>query len=179
MNKEKFIYNKFIVDNIKFSTHERTLFLSLEKFYSNDNNFLKLSEIINGKSLISRRTIEFFVTNYCKITQINHAYIKNNKLIKYNIWSSYKDQLKAYKKIYFDPFGRGDRIPFIYKDNYLITTIAQLNFFRWFFEKDVYNYTINNYLDINNKFSNNKFKIKHKKQQLVPDNSIKKKVITF
>ena len=46
-----------------------------------------------------------------------------------------KNQLKAYSKKYFDPFGRGDRIPFFSNNTCIITTIGQLNFYKWFIEK--------------------------------------------
>lgn len=160
MNIPKFIYNNPVVNNINLSKHELTLFCSLEKYYcKNIDNFILLIEIINSKSLISRRSIEFFVTNYCKMS--------NNYEKKYdtiNIYSSYKDQLKAFKKIYFDPFGRGIRIPFIFKDYYLITTIAQLNFYRWFFQNNFYKYLIENYSTIQKNIKLTKNKISKKSQ---------------
>ncbi len=57
----------------------------------------------------------------------------------------YKNQLKAYAKIYFDPFCRRDRINFIYgKGNELLTTVGQLNFFRWAIENNIIEYTVAN-----------------------------------
>jgi CRISPR/Cas system CMR-associated protein Cmr1 (group 7 of RAMP superfamily) len=50
----------------------------------------------------------------------------------------YRSQLKAFKKLQFDPFRRRDRIIFHYNDNdCLHTTIGQLNFFRWAIENDI------------------------------------------
>ena len=41
----------------------------------------------------------------------------------------------------FDPFCRRDRIQFNYgKDKYIITTVGQLNFFRWAIENKVLDY---------------------------------------
>ena len=57
----------------------------------------------------------------------------------------YKNQLKAYAKIYFDPFCRRDRINFIYgKGHELLTTVGQLNFFRWAIENNIIEYTVSN-----------------------------------
>ena len=57
----------------------------------------------------------------------------------------YKNQLKAYAKIYFDPFCRRDRINFIYgKGDELLTTVGQLNFFRWAIENNIIEYTVAN-----------------------------------
>jgi hypothetical protein len=82
-------------------------------------------------------------------TNISRKYI-------FIVHSSYKDQLKAHKKKYFDPFGRGDRIPFFSNNDCIITTIGQLNFYRWFFTKKIYDYCIENYTNIQNELLSNK-----------------------
>ena len=72
---------------------------------------------------------------------IYYDLVNKDAVNKFTVHSSYKDQLKAHRKKYFDQFGRGDRIPFFSKDNYIITTIGQLNFYRWFFSKKIYTYS--------------------------------------
>jgi len=58
---------------------------------------------------------------------------------------NYRSQLKAFKKVLFDPFRRRDRINFQYDKNKVInTTIGQLNFFRWAIENDVIKQLNNN-----------------------------------
>ena len=53
----------------------------------------------------------------------------------------YKNQLKAYSKKSFDPFCRRERINFIYgKGCELLTTVGQLNFFRWAIENSIIDY---------------------------------------
>jgi hypothetical protein len=64
--------------------------------------------------------------------------------------------LKAHKKKYFDPFGRGDRIPFFANNDCVITTIGQLNFYRWFFTKKIYDYCLTNYNIIQTELLSNK-----------------------
>jgi hypothetical protein len=55
----------------------------------------------------------------------------------------YKSQLKAYNKKLFDPFCRRGRIEFKYNNNKLIiTTIGQLNFFRWAIKNKLISYVI-------------------------------------
>jgi hypothetical protein len=57
--------------------------------------------------------------------------------------------LKAFKKIKFDPFRRRERIDFYYdENNFVETTIGQLNFFRWFVENDLLSYVKEHYNDI-------------------------------
>ncbi len=61
----------------------------------------------------------------------------------------YKAQLKAYSKKLFDPFCRRERISFIDHDNNeLITTVGQLNFFRWAIENKIIEFITENFDDI-------------------------------
>ena len=139
-------YNKLVIDQLKFTSYESILFNSLEEYYKNNKKYLHiLNEIIDGTNTISRRTIEYFVTNYSSDNIITLNINYNNLKKKINVYTSYKDQLKAHKKRYFDPFGRGIRVPFFINDLCLITTIGQLNFYRWFFSNKIYDYCFNNY----------------------------------
>ena len=54
---------------------------------------------------------------------------------------NYKSQLKAFSKKQFDPFCRRKRIKFDYeKSKNIITTIGQLNFFKWIIENKILDY---------------------------------------
>ena len=114
------------------------LLLSLSKYYSRNNKIKILKDIIDNKSQLSLRLIDWYVTNYCK--QHNIVYILNRKNNKeyFNVYMNYRAQLKAFKKVLFDPFRRRDRILFCYdKNNCISTTIGQLNFFRWAIDNEV------------------------------------------
>lgn len=137
--------NNYIFSNIEFTSQELMLLKSLNIFYEDTKIYNLLHSIINGYNFISRRTIEYFVTNYSLNEKSNYIIKEKGFKIKFNVHTSYKDQLKAYKKKYFDPFGRGIRIPFFSKDNCIITTIGQLNFYKWFFSKKIYDYLLENY----------------------------------
>jgi hypothetical protein len=131
--------NNEVYNNIYFTTQELFILKSFEIFY-NENNFIIFIKILKSTSL-SIRLIDYFITKYSKNNKI---IIKNN----FNIFNSYKQQLKLFQKKYFDPFSRGERIPFFINNNYIITTIGQLNFFKWFIYNNIHNYVINNYLII-------------------------------
>lgn len=121
------------------------LFLSLKDFYSKKDNINKLLSIIHGPSKISLRLIDWFITNYCKNYCEKDASENNLK----SIYQEYRSQLKAYKKIKFDPFRRRQRIVFYYNTNDSInTTIGQLNFFKWAIEIKVVDYIVSNYNDL-------------------------------
>jgi hypothetical protein len=148
--------NSNVLKKLNLTSQEVLLLKSLEEFYQNNIYFVLLLNIIEGTSNISRRTFEYFVTNYAMKHNISYELeIKGIKQM-FIVHSSYKDQLKAYKKKYFDPFGRGERIPFFSNDDCIITTIGQLNFYRWFFTKNIYDYCVENYNTIQNELLSNK-----------------------
>lgn len=114
-------------------------------FFENEVNKKILINILNNNFNISLRIIDWFVTNYCK--KYNIFWVENNQ--RFVVYLNYKLQLKAYSKKYFDPFCRRERIFFHYKDEeYLETTVGQLNFFKWIIEHNIINYIKNNYEDI-------------------------------
>jgi|TARA_B110001452_G_scaffold177939_1_gene149299 hypothetical protein len=117
----------------------------INMFFENDINKNVLINILNNNFNISLRIIDWFVTNYCK--KYNIFWIENNQ--RFVVYLNYKLQLKAYSKKYFDPFCRRERIFFHYKnEDYLETTVGQLNFFKWIIEHNIINYIKNNYEDI-------------------------------
>jgi hypothetical protein len=130
------------------------LLLSLTNYYkTNNNNLKKILPIIGKSSDISLRLIDWFVTNYCK--KFNIVFLKQKYPEDYpeyfNVYANYRAQLKAFKKIQFDPFRRRERIFFYYKEKQFIeTTIGQLNFFRWFVDNGLLEYVQQNISYIEN-----------------------------
>ena len=158
--------NQEILKKIQISSQEHMLIKSLEKFYVNNVNMKKMLPIVNGESMISMRLIDFFVTLYSKQNRVTYNLVENNNKVLFNVYLSYKSQLKAYNKKYFDPFSRGNRIPFFFPDDCIITTIGQLNFFKWFISKNVLDYVQKNLAEIelalNKSKSANKKNVKKK-----------------
>jgi hypothetical protein len=142
----------------EISGTQALLMIPLTKFFCSKTNIEKLLDIVEGKSNISLRLIDWFVTNYSKKNNIMYnpnVYKKKKKIKKadfadfFNVFQNYKSQLKAYSKKHFDPFCRRIRIHFYYsKENYLITTVGQLNFFKWAIENYVVDYIKENIKDI-------------------------------
>ena len=124
------------------------LMQSLILFYKNKKNVNDILSVISGKSKISLRIIDWFVTNYAKKNNIM-LNEENNKSSMF-IYLDYKSQLKAYSKKQFDPFCRRDRISFIYGDNGegIETTVGQLNFFRWALRNNIIEFIEDNLVDI-------------------------------
>ena len=112
-----------------------------------------MTPIIESKSVISLRIIDWFVTNYSKkfnISYNNTSKKKEEKCLKqFIVYLNYKKQLKAYSKKEFDPFCRRERITFYYsKEKYITTTVGQLNFFRWAIVNNVIKYIEKNLKEI-------------------------------
>lgn len=152
--------NQKIFKNIQITSQEDMIIKSLYNFYENDNNIDIFLNIINLNSLMSIRLIDYFVTKYSKNNKITYKLNDDNtnKEQSFNIYTSYKQQLKAYQKKHFDPFSRGDRIPYFLGEQCIITTIGQLNFFKWLISKKVYDYIKDNFDKIQNEMNNKKQK---------------------
>jgi len=129
----------------KIPCRREVLILSLQKFYNQRNDLKQLIPILQGEGDISLRLIDWFVTNYAKKYHV--SYTLNNQ--DFVVYLNYKSQLKAYSKKLFDPFCRRERILFqcgSYEP--FETTVGQLNFFRWAFEKDILPYMRTHLQDI-------------------------------
>jgi hypothetical protein len=136
--------NSKIHKMIQISSQENMLLKFIENFYVNLKNTYDFLSIINSESKISIRLIDYFVTKYSKKNKVYYKLNENNNQTLFYVFQSYKQQLKAFQKKNFDPFARGIRIPYFLQNVALITTIGQLNFFKWFISKDILNYVKNN-----------------------------------
>ena len=162
MNKTSTELNKEVFDNIQITSQENMILKSLEKFYTIDDNINLFMSIVNTNSNISIRLIDYFITKYSKTHRVSYKH--NEESI--NIYTSYKQQLKAFQKKHFDPFSRGDRVPYFMGNMCIITTIGQLNFFRWFISKNIIEYIVSNQLSIENDM-NYKNKLEKKTTKIV------------
>jgi hypothetical protein len=110
---------------------------SLQKFYSNHPEINKVLMYLNGEAPLSLRIIDWFVTKYSRKAFVR--YPLNGQ--EFLVYLSYKGQLKAYSKQYFDPNCRRERIMFkIPNYDQFMTTIGKLNFFRWALESHILDY---------------------------------------
>lgn len=110
---------------------------SLQKFYANHPEIDKVLQYLNGEAPLSLRIIDWFVTKYSRKNFIR--YVLNGQ--EFLVYLSYKGQLKAYSKQYFDPNCRRERIMFkIPNHEQFMTTIGKLNFFRWALESNILDY---------------------------------------
>ncbi len=160
--------NYYDAKDAKFTTKEKYYYRSIDKFYKNlDKDKIKLMvEIIDGKSDISLRLLDWFVTKHADQNVIK---IKQNDDERINVHISYKAQLKSFKKRYFDPFRRLQKFYYSFDnfDEKLLTTIGQLNFFKWAYKYNVIKYVEDNYQKLSASMivSNREDKLKKKKKR--------------
>ena len=154
-------------------TRQNDLLLNkLSEFYQKDNfvNMDKVLKILNGESTISLRIVDWFVTNYSKQKYVVYDLRDGSR---FKVYNDYKLKLKAYSKKRFDPFCRWDRISIPYKnDQFIQTTIGQLNFFKWVMDNEIMSYIEQNYLQIDHDMNNRN---STSKTALVTDNKTRKK----
>ncbi len=114
----------------------------------------KMVDIINADSIISLRVLEWVVTKSNK--KAVNIKIGNNEYFSINIM--YKAQLKSYKKKNFDPFRRDRKFYYTYDPNdenkKVLTTLGQLNFFKWAVSNNIIDYVEKHYEDINRSMIN-------------------------
>jgi hypothetical protein len=110
---------------------------SLQKFYAGHPEIEKVITYLNGEAPLSLRIIDWFVTKYSRKNFIRYP-LNGHEFI---VYLSYKGQLKAYSKQYFDPNCRRERIMFqIPGYEAFMTTIGKLNFFRWALDSNILEY---------------------------------------
>ena len=110
---------------------------SLQRFYLSHPEIDKVLTYLNGEAPLSLRIIDWFVTKYSRKNFVRYQLNGQDFLV----YLSYKGQLKAYSKQYFDPNCRRERIMFkIPGHDQFMTTIGKLNFFRWALESNILEY---------------------------------------
>lgn len=138
------------------NTQDDLLLRNLLTFYETKEYMSKIVEIVDGKSRMSLRIVDWFVTNYAKKYDTWYSIPTKTGIVrdviehtKFKVYDKYKLQLKAYSKKRFDPFCRWDRISIpCDEENYMETTIGQLNFFKWALENRILDYIEENFDEI-------------------------------
>ena len=153
----------------KYTTQNELVLKNLLKYYNHNNfeNLEKILPIVDGRSTLSIRIIDWFVTNYAKkyytVYNIKNKQGQNNR---FKVYNNYKLQLKAYSKKRFDPFCRWDRITIPYNNgNLILTTIGQLNFFKWALDYKIIDYIRENIDDIEKDMNSRNSTAKRKTQK--------------
>jgi hypothetical protein len=179
---------------MNLSSKDELLRTKLVDFYKDPENLNVLLPIILQQTTLSLRSLDWFVTNYCKKYNINYILEKNGSEISYFPFKSYKSQLKAYSKKFCDPFCRRERVIYDYRNQvihnfradihlghkeHIVTTIGQLNFFRFAIQDNIIKYAMNNIEEIEKDMNSTlKEREKEKKINFMEVKSIKRKELS-
>lgn len=162
-----------VYDNIKLApltNKDKMHYRCIDKYFKNIpiSQIEKMRKIIDDKSGISLRFLDWFVTKLSDYHNISYMLDGEH----FYIYSSYKAQLKTFRKQTFDPFRRG-AIKFYYKFDIIVdghtvtkqfkTTISQLNFFKWLFRYKIIDYIEDNLTKLTQMFIS--FNNENKKQK--------------
>lgn len=99
------------------------------------------SDIVNHKNGLSLRIIDWLITNFSKAFSVA---IESDGLPR-NLRRDYHKNLSAHNKKNFDPFARRRRIRIIlFGQEHRVSTIGQLNFFRWFLSRNLVGFLLEN-----------------------------------
>ncbi len=110
---------------------------ALERFYDNQEHFRTLCDYVDGKSGISLRALEFLCHKLAPRKGLTCRGL-NGEFV--DVHGTYLDFLSSNGKNFFDPVRRnyaGSRIKFTKHGRTLMTTIAQLRFFKFAIENNV------------------------------------------
>lgn len=149
-----------------FSVKELCYYRMVKKFFATceSERITQMIDIVEGKSDMSLRVLDWFVTKYSK-KRIDCGQSKDADMFDVRI--SYKSQLKSYKKKYFDPFRRKKKFNYHFENGQIMkTTLGQLNFFKWAFSNNIVIYVDKNLkqvikeMKLSNKEADKKNKVK-------------------
>lgn len=148
-----------LTDSEQLKSPDQLLMTSLVKFYQESDNLDRIVPIINRESKVSLRVIEWFITTYSRDKCVMCPIYDNdgkNVLNYIQVYINYKSTLKSYRGKHFGIFKRSDKVLLDWNNNRLITTIGQLNFFKWAIETQILQFIEKNYAFIWNKLKESK-----------------------
>jgi len=136
-------------------------------FYQNREYLEIIKKIINREFVIEKskspsqkisiRIVNWFVTNYAKQhftvyeipKEMDTDAEKAVVMDRFFVWTRFRSAEDGYSKELFDPYCRKDRIMIPYDEHtHIVTTIGQLNFFKWAIVNKVIDYIMEHYEEI-------------------------------
>lgn len=126
----------------KISRKDEVLLSSVLGWYNEDETRVtQFSDIVKHKNGLSLRIIDWLITNFSKKVSVSIE----TRGIPGDLYRDYHKNLSAHNKKNFDPFARRQRIcVLLFGEEKRFSTIGQLNFFRWFLQKNLCSFLLEN-----------------------------------
>jgi hypothetical protein len=131
-------------DTLDINELDTVLLYSLIQWFNECNDRTQhLVEILIKKRGVSLRLLDWSITVY---SRKNHIIIGGE--MPRDLYTDYQRHLTAFNKNRFDPFARRKRINMLVTNGLekylLLTTVAQLNFIKWYISIDVHAFILSN-----------------------------------
>ncbi len=169
---------KEIIPKLFFNKKELCYYTMADKFFKTkcDNSYIEMMiDIITLESDISLRVLDWFAAKYSK--NRHKLNFEGGDTEEFDVRISYDAQLRTFRKKYFDPFRRKKKFYYYYdkkdKKKKILTTIGQLNFFKWAIDKKILDFVKKNLEQINKEM-----KICTTEEKKKKNSKIKKKIKT-
>jgi len=126
--------------------------------YYTPSKFSIIHDILIGEDALTMSIINFTVINYAIMYDACITLVNKKGINEYiYITRSYLSQLDEHRKQCFDAFCRKPKILFEYEPNKtIVTSVSQLNFYKWVIEIGLLEYIRENYENINIEYKNKK-----------------------
>tara|TARA_B110000285_G_scaffold190263_1_gene217410 strand:+ start:1237 stop:1692 length:456 start_codon:yes stop_codon:yes gene_type:complete len=137
---------KLFVMEKKKKNNNNQLIILYQSLIESKSSYIDVFFKIILENKIKIIIIEYFITNYSKKHQIIIKDGDTNDFFYIN--DEYKNQLKSFNKKFFDPYKRNNKFELEHKRKKIITTVGQMNFFKWAIENKIIDYIIIHYKEI-------------------------------
>ena len=143
------INEKMSIKEAVKTVDERALYIKVHRYFKTkctQEQIQKMIDIIINNNIISLRLLNWFAMKYSATMKALEIKKDNGYIELFDVKISYKARLNTHSKKYFDPFRRGKRFDYYYnKNEYIETTLCQLNFFRWLMLHNLIEYVEKNF----------------------------------
>lgn len=181
VKKKSRINKKICIKEAIKTVNERSLYTKVHSFFRNNCSYEQIQKMINiilNNNIISLRLLNWFAMKYSATMNAMEIKTEDGRVKLFDIKISYKARLNTHSKKYFDPFRRGKRFDYYYnpnnKNEYIETTLCQLNFFRWLMLHNLIEYVEKNFNMLKQKmgiYEKNKKVLKKDKKNKKKNNS--------
>jgi hypothetical protein len=139
-----------------YNSKRNDLLRELVPYYT-PATFSIIHKILIGEDALTSSIINFTVVTFASKYESRIEHICEDGTIEYiYISRSYNGQLTDHRRQCFDPFCRKPKIPFEYRPGKtIVTSVSQLNFYRWVINIGLLEFIRENYELINAEFKNN------------------------
>ncbi len=150
------VYTSDDADSSNYDLDKNNLLMSsIIRYFQCGDHMETMMKFQSGNTKLSLRLLDWLITNYSKTHNVIYNINVNGVTKSFNMYLNYKTQLKAFSKKQFDPFQRRDRIRLNIKNQVILTTVGQLNFFKWAIQNNVIDFAEKNIQLIENDMNQN------------------------